>query len=88
MGEVAAAHVAGALSLEDATRVICARSRLLKRLRGQGGMAVVGLSSEQTEVFLAGNEHRLSIAARNSPISSGVPGRVAGARKAGRGRPS
>ena len=44
MGEVAAAHVAGALTLEDAARVICRRSRLLRRVSGQGAMAVVELS--------------------------------------------
>ena len=39
MGEVAAAHVAGALTLDDAARVICRRSRLLRRTSGQGAMA-------------------------------------------------
>ena len=73
MGEVAAAHVAGALTLEDAVRVICARSRLLKRLRGLGGMAVVGLSAEETARCLAGNE-QITIAARNSPRSTVVAG--------------
>ncbi len=43
MGEVAAAYVAGALSLDDAARVICVRSALVGQARG-GRMAVVGLS--------------------------------------------
>ncbi|HEU4410568.1 MAG TPA: acyltransferase domain-containing protein [Polyangiaceae bacterium] len=41
VGEVAAAHVAGALSLADAMRVICAQGAQIKRLRGQGAMALV-----------------------------------------------
>lgn len=77
MGEAAAAYVAGALTLEDAARVICERSRLLKRLTGKGGMAVVGLSVEETERALAGWEQQLSIAASNSPRSTVVSGDVA-----------
>lgn len=77
MGEVAAAHVAGALTLEDAARVICARSRLLRRLSGRGGMAVVGLTLEETARALDGYEGRLSIAASNSPQSTVVSGDVA-----------
>jgi myxalamid-type polyketide synthase MxaE and MxaD len=77
MGEVAAAHVAGALTLEDAVRVICARSRLLRRLSGRGGMAVVGLGTEETARRLAGAEQRLAIAASNSPRSTVVAGEVA-----------
>jgi acyl transferase domain-containing protein len=42
-GEVAAAVVAGALSLEDGARVIALRSQLLAPLAGSGGMAVVEL---------------------------------------------
>jgi phthiocerol/phenolphthiocerol synthesis type-I polyketide synthase C len=47
MGEVAAAHIAGALSLDDAARVICERSRLLRQIEGQGLMAVVELPVEE-----------------------------------------
>ncbi|WP_433465181.1 SDR family NAD(P)-dependent oxidoreductase [Spirillospora sp. CA-128828] len=47
MGEVAAAVVAGALTLEDGVRVICRRSRLLTRLVGGGAMAVVGASADE-----------------------------------------
>ncbi len=36
MGEVAAAHVAGALSLQDAVAIICRRSKLLRRISGEG----------------------------------------------------
>ncbi|MFB6375643.1 MAG: acyltransferase domain-containing protein, partial [Bradymonadaceae bacterium] len=47
LGEVAAAHVAGHLTLEDAVRVICTRSDLLRRIAGEGAMAVVGLGPEE-----------------------------------------
>jgi [acyl-carrier-protein] S-malonyltransferase len=46
IGEVAAAHVAGVLSLEDAMRVICHQGHTVGKLRGQGAMAVVGLPWE------------------------------------------
>lgn len=77
MGEVAAAYVAGALGLDDAARVICARSNLLKRLTGRGGMAVVGLSADETGRLLADRNGRLAIAARNSPNSTVVSGDIA-----------
>jgi len=66
-GEVAAAQVAGALSLEEAVRVIFHRSRLQQRTTGKGKMAAVGLSFEEAERVLAGYEGRLSVAAINSP---------------------
>jgi len=74
MGEVAAAHVAGVLSLEDAARIICRRSQLLKQASGQGAMAVVELSVEQAQEALAGYEDRLSIAVSNSPTSTVLSG--------------
>ncbi|MCA9875544.1 MAG: acyltransferase domain-containing protein, partial [Anaerolineales bacterium] len=74
MGEVAAAHVAGALSLDDAACIICQRSKLLRSVSGQGAMAVVGLSMAETAVRLKGYEDRLSIAVSNSPRSTVVSG--------------
>jgi mycolipanoate synthase len=47
LGESAAAVVAGALSLEDGLRVICRRSRLMKRIAGNGAMASVELPGQQ-----------------------------------------
>ena len=47
MGEVAAAYIAGALNLEDAARVICHRSRLVRRVVGEGAMAAVELSGPE-----------------------------------------
>ncbi|HWP42071.1 MAG TPA: type I polyketide synthase, partial [Blastocatellia bacterium] len=76
MGEVAAAHVAGALSLEEAAQVICRRSLLLKRLSGRGGMAVVGLSMQRAAQAIAGFEDLLSIAVSASPDSTVLSGDV------------
>jgi myxalamid-type polyketide synthase MxaE and MxaD len=74
MGEIAAAFVAGALTLDDAMRVICCRSKLLRRSSGQGAMAVVELSIEETEAVLAGFQEQLSIAVSNSPTSTVISG--------------
>ena len=52
MGEVAAAVVAGALSLEDGVRVICRRSRLCVRLAGAGAMASVELPARRVRAEL------------------------------------
>ncbi|MFE3928041.1 acyltransferase domain-containing protein [Streptomyces sp. YIM B13508] len=74
MGEVAAAHVAGALSLEDAARIICLRSRLLRRASGQGAMLAVELTMDEARKALAGREHAVSIAVNNSPRSTVLSG--------------
>jgi myxalamid-type polyketide synthase MxaD len=77
MGEIAAAHVAGALSLEDAVKIICRRSRLLKSLSGMGSMAAVELSLEHTREALEGYADRLSVAVSNSPTSTVIAGETA-----------
>ncbi|WP_224241542.1 type I polyketide synthase [Hyalangium gracile] len=74
MGEVAAAHVAGALSLEDAARLISARSRHLEAVRGRGTMAVVECAPEELEAALARWQGRASRAARNGPRSFALAG--------------
>ena len=53
MGEVAAAVVAGSLSLPDGVRVICRRSQLLNRLAGSGAMASVELPEQRVRDELA-----------------------------------
>jgi myxalamid-type polyketide synthase MxaE and MxaD len=74
MGEVAAAHVAGALSLDDAARVICRRSELMKRVSGRGAMAVVELSLDEARETIRGYGSRLSVAVSNSSLSTVVSG--------------
>src|SRR6185295_11712628 len=67
MGEVAAACVAGALSIEDAAQVICHRSRLLARMVGQGSIAILGLSREEVERKFAAYSDCVWVAACNGP---------------------
>ncbi len=74
MGEVAAAYVAGALSLDNAARIICKRSQLMQRTSGQGAMAVIGMPFKEVETSLQGYEGRLSVAVQNSPKSTVVAG--------------
>jgi acyl transferase domain-containing protein/surfactin synthase thioesterase subunit len=69
IGEVAAAHVAGALSLADAVQVVFHRGRLMQQGTGQGQMAAVQLSMSEAERLLAKYEGRLAIAAINAPNS-------------------
>ena len=74
VGEVAAAQVAGVLGLEDAVSVVFQRGRLIKRVAGQGRMAVVELSLAAAREELVRYEGRLSIAATNSPTSTVLSG--------------
>jgi amino acid adenylation domain-containing protein/non-ribosomal peptide synthase protein (TIGR01720 family) len=80
VGEIAAAHVAGALSLPQAIQLVFHRSRLMQRATGQGKMALVELPADEAARLLAGYEDRLSIAAQNSPgatVLSGEPAALA-----------
>lgn len=67
MGEVAAAHSAGWLTLPEACRVICQRSQLVSRASGRGGMALAELSVERAQELLRDYGGELAIAAINGP---------------------
>ncbi|WP_344126137.1 type I polyketide synthase, partial [Saccharopolyspora halophila] len=74
-GEIAAACVSGALSLEDAARVVALRSRAIAgTLAGRGSIASVALPAEEVEPRLAEWDGRLSLAAANGPRSVAVSG--------------
>ncbi|WP_430792109.1 type I polyketide synthase, partial [Actinoplanes sp. G11-F43] len=76
-GEIAAAAVAGILSLEDAAKVVALRSRALTVLAGHGGMLSIAESVAVVRDRIAGFGDRLSIAAVNGPsatVVSGEPG--------------
>ncbi|WP_141631081.1 acyltransferase domain-containing protein, partial [Mycobacterium avium] len=64
-GEIAAACVAGALSLQDAARVVALRSRLLVRLSGRGGMVSLACGRSRAEQLIAPWGERLNIATVN-----------------------
>ncbi|MFE1765226.1 SDR family NAD(P)-dependent oxidoreductase [Streptomyces angustmyceticus] len=77
MGEVAAAVVAGALTLADGVRVICRRSGLLSDLAGSGSMLSVGLDAETVRAELAdGAADTVSVAVLSAPDSTVVAGRT------------
>ncbi|MFF5221488.1 beta-ketoacyl synthase N-terminal-like domain-containing protein [Micromonospora sp. NPDC000212] len=74
-GEIAAACVAGALSLEDAARVVALRSQAIaSALSGRGGMASVALSEDDVLTRLAPWADRVEVAAVNSPSSVVIAG--------------
>ncbi|WP_442906959.1 type I polyketide synthase [Kitasatospora sp. NBC_01246] len=73
-GEIAAATVAGMLSLEDGARVVALRSRSLKVLAGLGGMLSVSRSAAVVEERIARFGERLSLAAVNGPSAVVVSG--------------
>ncbi|WP_437952505.1 SDR family NAD(P)-dependent oxidoreductase [Sorangium sp. So ce296] len=73
-GEIAAAYVAGALSLEDAAKVVALRARALTKIAGRGAMAAVELGARDTEARLAPFGDAIAIAAINSPRATLVAG--------------
>ncbi|MFE7119766.1 type I polyketide synthase, partial [Streptomyces sp. NPDC057654] len=73
-GEIAAACVAGALSLDDAARVVALRSKALRALSGRGGMVSVALPAAEVGEWLSDWGGALSVAAVNGPASTVVSG--------------
>nr|WP_070197213.1 type I polyketide synthase [Streptomyces oceani] len=74
-GEIAAACVAGILTLEDGARVVSLRSRLVRdQLAGRGGMLSISLPAERVEKLLLGYEGRVAVAAVNGPTTVVVAG--------------
>ncbi len=74
-GEIAAACVAGALSLEDAAKVVTLRSQAIAAgLAGRGGMVSVGLPVDQARERIAAWDGAISVAAVNGPGSVVVSG--------------
>jgi acyl transferase domain-containing protein/NAD(P)-dependent dehydrogenase (short-subunit alcohol dehydrogenase family)/acyl carrier protein len=74
VGEIAAAYAAGALSLEQAVRVVAERSRAQAATVGLGRMAAVGLSAQQAQTLLSEYSGLVSLAAVNSPCSVTLSG--------------
>ncbi|WP_430792099.1 SDR family oxidoreductase, partial [Actinoplanes sp. G11-F43] len=73
-GEIAAAAVAGILSLEDAAKVVALRSRTLAALAGHGGMLSIAEPVDAVRGRIASFGDRLSIAAVNGPSATVVSG--------------
>ena len=74
MGEVAAAYIAGGISLEDAAHIICVRSRLMLKVSGKGAMAVTELNIVAARKLASEYKGQLAVAVINSPKSTVLSG--------------
>ncbi|WP_205875623.1 mycobactin polyketide synthase MbtD [Mycobacterium camsae] len=74
LGEVAAAYVAGVISLPAAVGVVGARAAVVGRLPGRYGMAALGVGADQAKALIAETPGWLEISVLNSASSSVVSG--------------
>ncbi|ORW96735.1 hypothetical protein AWB92_07320 [Mycobacterium sp. IEC1808] len=75
-GEIAAAYVAGALSLRDAVKVVTLRSKAIRAIAGTGGMVSIPQPVERVLALIKPWEQSISVAAQNGPTSVVVTGTV------------
>ncbi|MEU6831238.1 SDR family NAD(P)-dependent oxidoreductase [Nocardia beijingensis] len=74
VGEFVAACAAGAMSVEDAVRLVAVRGRLMQRLPDGGGMMAVDAAAEQVSPLVARFEPAVAIAGYNGPAQVVVAG--------------
>lgn len=74
LGEIAAAVIAGALSLDDAAHLVTVRSRVLGRLAGQGMMALLEATPDQARRLVEPLRAEVAVAAVNGPRAVVVSG--------------
>ena len=76
-GEIAAAWVAGALSLDDAALVVARRSQALTAISGVGGMVALARPADEVQRLIGRWGDEVSIASFNGPASTVVSGSTA-----------
>ena len=74
VGEIAAAHIAGVLTLREAARVVFHRGRCMNQAPDTGRMLAAGLNATEAEELVAGYPGQVAVAAFNSPNSVTLSG--------------
>jgi acyl transferase domain-containing protein/D-arabinose 1-dehydrogenase-like Zn-dependent alcohol dehydrogenase/acyl carrier protein len=69
-GEIAAAHIAGGLCLQDAAMLAAVRSRIISKLAGEGAMVSVALPASELEPRIERWGEQIELAAENGPSST------------------